>query len=166
MPEFFIEDYDTPKIVGDLLERGGEMPFEMEPVMEAIFFEMLEANRVQIDSGGRRAGGSYANLRPATVDKKGGADILRTEGARPGYTLFGHDTLVRSVTEEGAPEQHKIVTNDRVELGTTRPYAATHQYGWPDRHIPRRPFLLITPGDEEKYNNMIARRLMEPFMEK
>lgn len=168
MPGFdiHITDEGTPKIVGDRLIASGESTTEMAEVMELIFLDMLEANRVQIDSGGRRAGGSYANLRPDTIKKKGGADILYTIGARPNYTKYGDDTLVRSVTQADGPFQIKEVTNTTVVLGTDRPYAGAHQYGSSKRNIPRRPFLLITKGDEEKYAGMIARKLMEAFLEK
>ncbi|HEY7418003.1 MAG TPA: hypothetical protein VH593_22675, partial [Ktedonobacteraceae bacterium] len=35
-----------------------------------------------------------------------------------------------SVTEFGAPYQIKKISTDRVELGTTRPGARAHQFGW------------------------------------
>ena len=164
--ELHITDEGTPQIVGRLLEASGEQTLDMASTMEAIYYEMLYANLKQIDSGGRRGGGSYANLTENTVKKKGTGDILYTMGARPKYTKFGDDTLVRSVTQPDGPMQVKTVTNTTVIIGTDRPYAGAHQYGAPKRGIPRRPFLNITKGDREKYGDMIARKLMEPLMEK
>ena len=162
---FSITDEGTPQIVGDRLIAAGESVGDMTVVMNDIFKLMLYANLQLIQSGGRRGGGSYANLRPLTVIKKGGADILYTMGARPNYTKLGDDTLVRSVTEDDGPFQIKEVTNTEVVLGTDRPYAGAHQYGSPSRKIPRRPFLQVTKGDEERYRDMIAAKLMEAFKE-
>jgi phage gpG-like protein len=161
--EFIITDSGTPKIVGTRLTESGDMTLEMNEVMKLILLDMMRANAENIASGGRRFGGSYANLRPNTVIKKGGAEILYTMGSRPNYTKLGDDTLVRSVTEPDTPYQISKTTNDSVVLGTNRPYAGTHQRGNVERKIPRRPFLVAATQDKERWNRWITDKLMEPL---
>lgn len=166
MSEMFVEDNGDFFRVGERLEEAGAAAVVgMDEVMNLILLDMMRANAENIASGGRRFGGSYANLRPDTVKKKGGAEILYTMGARPNYTKLGDDTLVRSVTEPGAEYQHAYTDNEHVELGTDRPYAATHQYGHPGRHIPRRPFLVAAPQDQARWKGWIAEKLMAALTE-
>lgn len=158
---FKIEDYDTPTLVGRRLIEASEKPRQMKSVMNNIFLEMLIGNEANIRSGGVRGGGSYAQLKPRTIEKKGTAEILYTRGANPKYSSIGNDALVNSVTQNKRRFQIKEVTNTTVKLGTTRPYAGTHQYGNPARRIPRRPFLQFTQYDVDRWNKMIAAKLME-----
>ena len=163
---FFVTDSGTPKIVGEKLFESGQKTRGMKPIMQSIFVDMLFNNWTQIDSGGHRGtgtrGGSYAQLKPLTLIKKGSAEILFTASARQGYkSIPGDDLLVRSVTQQGARYQIKRVTATGVELGTKRPNARSHQYGNPDRKIPARPFLSVIPGDIDKWKGWIAAKLME-----
>ena len=105
------------------LELMGERVVENITVMERIAADMMRATESLIHSHGRRGGGSWARLKPDTVRKKGDTRILYTSGARPGYTQFGDNTLVRSVTEPNAPYQILNVRNSFIEFGTDRPWA-------------------------------------------
>lgn len=165
--KFGVSDYGTPKIVGLRLDKSGQNTLGMKKVMELIFIDMLVGNEANIRSGGHRGGGSYAELRPNTLKKKGSAEILYTRGSREGYKkLKGDDLLVSSVTQPDAPYQIRRVTRDRVELGTKRPRARVHQYGSSKRNIPARPFLQFTLHDVDRWNGWIAEELMRPFREK
>ena len=164
---FGVTDSGTPKLVGDKLELSGDAAvLEMKKVMELIFVDMLVVTEKNISSEGHRGGGSYAQLKPGTLRKKGSAEILYTMGANPKYSKYGNDTLVRSVTQPDARFQVKQITRDSVALGTKRPYAGAHQYGSTARKIPRRPFLGFIASDVERWNGWIAEKLMEPLTEK
>lgn len=163
---FFITDSGTPKIVSENLIQAGQKTREMKPVMESIFLDMLVGNYKQIDSAGHRGsgmgGGSYAQLAPMTLIKKGSAEMLFTTGARPGYKkIAGDDLLVRSVTQLGKKYQIRRVTATGVELGTKRPHARSHQYGNASRKIPARPFMSVLNSDIDRWKGWIAAKLME-----
>jgi phage gpG-like protein len=165
--EFKVTNFDTPTLVGNfLIDHGDKATRKMKPVMEDIFRDMLWANRQQIDSQGRRGaggsggGGSYQQLRPMTLEKKGSSEILYTRGSNPKYSSIGGDALVNSVTQNKRRYQIKEVTEKNVSLGTKRPHAGVHQYGRRDGKVPARPFLSYTSRDVTKWNKRITAHLM------
>lgn len=48
-----------------------------------------------------------------------------------------------------------------VVLSTDVPYAAAHQLGVPRRRLPARPFLVLTPADQEELAQALAESLSE-----
>lgn len=71
-------------------------------------------------------------------------DILRDTGVllnslTPGKV--GASGTYSKPSKEGGDEQIFLIDNGAVSIGTTVHYAATHQFGDPDRRIPARPFL-------------------------
>lgn len=54
------------------------------------------------------------------------------------------------------------VTADHALVGATQIYAAVHQFGWPERNIPARPYLGVGTGDKHELvaitENFIAER--------
>ena|SRR5215831_14423868 len=158
--------------VAGLLAAGGKQAVKTDVVMLRIANDMLRVEKQIFYGQGRRGGGSWAPLAPDTIRKKGvgGANILRTDLAKPGYSKIGDvnsiDTLYRSMTQKGAPYQILDITNDNVVFGTDRPYAGAHQHGSWLRFIPARPFLNFLPVDIDRWNAIIARHLMAPFMAK
>lgn len=54
------------------------------------------------------------------------------------------------------------VTADHALVGATKIYAAVHQFGWPERNIPARPYLGVGTGDARELvaitKNFIAER--------
>ena len=54
------------------------------------------------------------------------------------------------------------VTADHALVGATKIYAAVHQFGWPERNIPARPYLGVGTGDARELvaitKNFIAKR--------
>ena len=163
MPEIFVTDYGTAKIVAERMYSSAARVDTLKLVMDKILLDLLAVTRTQIDSGGRRGGGGYAHLKQDTVRKKGNAQILRTSGSRPKYDRIDSDALVRSVTVKGAPFQIWITANEGFEFGTDRPWAFVHQYGSPARRIPARPFLRVLPGDADRWTRWITQWLIEPF---
>lgn len=153
---------DTPQLVGRRLIKTGENVTQMKPTMEGIFTDMKYVTLQNIETRGRRGGGSWKNLTLLTAIRKGTGELLYTEGARTGYTSIGGDALVRSVTRgDGTPFQIKRVTNEEVALGTSRPYAGTHQFGHRGRKIPKRNFLKFGQNDIDRWNGWIVQKLME-----
>jgi hypothetical protein len=158
--------------VAGLLTAGAKQARTTDVVMAKITNDMLRVEKQIFYGQGRRGGGSWKPLKPDTVRKKGVGyqNILRTASAKPGYSKIGDvqsvDTLFRSMTERGAPYQILNVTNTTVEFGTERPYAGAHQHGSYLRFIPARPFLNFLQLDIDRWDAMIARHLMAPFMAK
>lgn len=116
---------------------------------------MLVEERI-FETQGRRGGGSWKKLKPETVRKKGTTEILRTRGAKSGYSRFPADSLFKSLTEPGAPYNVTEVTRNRIAFGTKHPYAEVI--------ASQRPFMRFTESDVNRWNDMIAMYLMEPFL--
>jgi phage gpG-like protein len=160
--EWIIKDYGTPGIVANKMFESAAAAIDMSSVVTEIVFDLFRIEKIMFESEGRRGGGSWKRLAPATVAKKGGTEILRTEGSPPGYGS-GRDLLFRSLTVLGAPYQNIKVKNDFLEFGTKRPYARVHQYGSTARKIPARPFLRFTKNDYERWERMIENHLTKAF---
>lgn len=129
-------------------------------VMRRILINMMTVTNRQIRSKGRRGGGSYRRLADDTVRRKGSTKILYTKGARQGYSEFGDDTLVKSVTRPGAEFQVSEYTRTTVTFGTELEYAHYHQVGGPK--IPKRPILKFIPSDVKRWEDMIIDHLTAP----
>lgn len=153
-----------------MLQTGAAQADNTRPVMDRIVADMLGVEKRIFSAQGRRGGGSWKELAPDTVRKKGVGyqNILRTRSAKPNYSKIGGaqsiDTLYRSLTEPGAEYQILGVRKNLIRFGTSRPYAGTHQHGSWLRSIPARPFLTFLEADYVRWNRMIAEHLMEPFM--
>ena len=51
--------------------------------------------------------------------------------------------------------------SSRLVASTDLPYAAAHQFGAPRRHLPARPFLVLTPADTEAAAQSVAETLSD-----
>jgi phage gpG-like protein len=161
---FVILDFGTPQKLSRKMVESSELASSMEPVMIQIAADMLETERVIFQAQGRRGGGSWRSLKPDTIRRKGsGTRILFTSEAHHGYGS-GTDALYRSVTQVGAPNQILQIDKNSVTLGTTRPYAKAMQEGSPHRNIPARPFMTFLPSDIDRWERMIAKRIVKPFV--
>lgn len=154
--EFNITSEGTAEHVALLLRSGARRGRDTHAVMDKIVADMMRVERAVFDSQGRRGGGSWARLKPDTVKKKGTTEILRTRGAKAGYSKFPADSLFRSLTELGAEYQILDVGNDRILFGTDHPYAEVI--------AGQRPFMNYTNYDAERWKLMIAEHLMAPFI--
>jgi hypothetical protein len=142
--------------VAVLLKTGGRRGVDTRVVMEKIVADMMRVETAIFSSQGRRGGGSWAGLKPDTVRKKGTTEILRTRGAKAGYSKFPEDSLFRSLTEPGAEYQVLDISRNRVLFGTDHPYAEVI--------AERRPFMKFTNVDAERWKAMIAEHLLAPFV--
>lgn len=147
--------------VTNSLNRYAHRGAETGPVMDEIALDMIRVEGMIFKSNGRRGGGAWRNLKPDTIRKKGTTQILRTAGARQGYSSPGNDALFRSLTVLGAPGQILEITRRRVEFGTSVESASVHQRGAPSVGIPARPILRFLPSDIARWNRMIAEHLLE-----
>lgn len=158
--EFIIKDYGTPKILAKKLVKSGLSVESLNYVFNEAALDMMRVTRIQIDSRGHRGGGSWAALKPDTVMKKGYSEVFFTADAKPKYTEIGDDALVKSVTVEGAEYQTLKINKTGFHFGTTRPYAKVQQRGGgKGRRVPARPFLVVLPGDVDRWKGMILRHL-------
>lgn len=154
---------DTEYVAG-ILKVGAQRAKDTRVVMERITADMMRVEAKTFESQGRRGGGSWKRLASDTVRKKGDSQILRTDGARPGYSSLEPDALFRSLTVPDAPYQILNVTRNSIRFGTDRPYAEVQQRGSWIRSIPARPFLRFLPTDMNRWRTMMIEFLMEPFV--
>lgn len=163
--KFRVTDDGTPRILAQRLVQSGLSVEQLESVFAEAALDMMRVTKVQIESRGRRGGGSWAGLRPDTIRKKGNSEIFFTAGSNQGYTkLIGRDTLVKSVTVKGAKYQSLRLNNTGFWFGTKRPYAKVQQYGG-GRKVPARPFLVVLPGDIDRWKGMILNHLLRVLKE-
>jgi phage gpG-like protein len=117
---------------------------------------LMAATAKQFSSQGRRGGGSWKGLTHEwTIEKAalgGDPRILHFRGP-----------LRRSVTKRRTKGQVLIITQNRMVFGTSIEYGAAHQFGYPPRNIPRRPFLKVLPGDRTAMRNILRDHLMSAW---
>ena len=167
MPINIIGSSRSARIVANRMFRSGAKVDEMDFVMQLLCLDCLRISKVQIDSGGRRGGGSYAQLKLGTIEKKGTVEILKTQGANEKYSAFSqrglYDTLYNSVTRRDAQYQIFKTTKTGFEFGTRRPWAYVHQKGSEKKRIPERPFLKILDSDMQRWWLWAGRFVVQPF---
>lgn len=142
--------------VATMLKVGAKRGQETRTVMDRIVADMMLTEEKIFASQGRRGGGSWKKLKPSTVARKGTSEILRTRGARRGYSKFPVDSLFKSLTKVGSSYQVLNVTRTRILFGTDHPYAEVISS--------QRPFMKFTNNDADKWKAMLAEHLMAPFM--
>jgi len=143
------------------LEKSAALTKDMQPVFERIFLDMLHVEERVFSAQGRRGGGSWRPLLDDTVRKKGMTEIFYTKGAKPKYSMFGGDTLVRSLTVPDAKFQERLVTNEGIIFGTSVPYASFLHEG--TRKHKARPFIRFIPSDWARWAEWIGAWTTEPF---
>ena len=112
--------------IGAILDKLAHAAQNRAPLMRSIAGTMESAVLQNFDVGGR----------PKCLGLK----------YRQGTPLVDTENLMNSITS--------YYDNDSAEVGTNEPYAAIHQFGGKAGRgrkvdIPARPFLVLTPQDEE-----------------
>lgn len=157
-------DFGDIQRVAGKLEACGFNAANTIVAMEAIGADMMRVTGINFDSRGHRGGGSWRQLRPKTVERKGNTQILKTAGSNPKYGSLGNkDTLFHSLTQPNADYHILVFNNSTLEYGTRRPGAKTQQFGNPRRKVPPRPFITFIPSDYVRWEGMISEHLMRPF---
>lgn len=137
------------------LRRGMEVAGNMRPALSIIADEMMDSIRATFESQGRRGGGSWKALDPATVKRKAAA------GLDP-RILIATGELMDSMTVRGDPNQILRIGRAHVELSSRLADAPVHQYG--NEHVPARPFIKITTGDRKRWVNVVRDQLREAMV--
>ncbi len=118
----------------------------MEPAFSEIGNLLVHSIRQHFDLQQAPDGTPWAPLSPNTSTEKKSVNKI----------LHGENLLLR--------DKIHFQTDDRsVEVGTDLDYAATHQFGDPDRNIPARPFLGIGPEDETDIIEILQEHLLGDF---
>ena len=161
---FQIEVIDTGFIeTARMLSKTAQQARSFKRPLRMIRTDVFRIEEALLRSQGRRGGGSWKRLRPDTRRKKGSSRIIYTAGAREGYSEYGDNTLVKSLTQLDAPFHHSRVEHFSLTFGTDRPYAHTHQYGSSARHIPARPLVRFTEQDQQRWIGWIGAHMMRPY---
>jgi len=141
------------KIVSTKLKRSAQAAGNIQPALNQVAGYLMQKTAAQFDSQGRRGGGSWRKLSPKWLKFKAahGFDtrILRMEG-----------TLQRSVTRRKSKGQILVITPNSITFGTKLPHAAVHQFGYPPGRMPKRQFLVATPGDRDAMRNILRGHIM------
>lgn len=61
-----------------------------------------------------------------------------------------HQDMILVLNEYLADSFRYEASDQKLEFGTDRVYAAVHQFGFTDKNIPARPFLGVSDADEEE----------------
>jgi phage gpG-like protein len=144
------------KLVSTKFERMNHDVLNAKPAFNEVARYMMEATDTTFQSQGRRGGGSWKRLSPGWSKYKlrhaQNPLILHQFHPRSG-------SLRRSVTRPRAKGQILEITDTKMRLGSSLPYAARHQYGY--GHTPARPYLKFTKNDAVKIRGMIRDHLMQ-----
>lgn len=114
--------------------------------------DMMRVEGQVFKSQGRRGGGSWKNLKPETIKRKKNAIKLIETG-----------DLMHSLSIPDAKHQILIVGTQRIDFGTDKPGAETHQFGSKRQNIPARPYLRFTEYDLTRWKNYIITHLLSTY---
>lgn len=151
--ELFLIDVEgsAEKLVAKLT-IGAKLAGDPLPVVDLIAEDMFKIEAKVFSSKGRRGGGSWKKLKDDTVKRKGSDTILKQSGI-----------LQDSLTIPNSQYQILEVHKTGIIFGTSRPFAAVHQYGSTYNNRPARPFIKFMPYDLNRWNKMLLEYLVEPF---
>lgn len=152
MPTFKIITFGDEVLVSKKLRSAAQSGVDTQAPMRLIVADMFRIEEQVFKSQGRRSGGSWAQLKPETIRRKGNSEILIETG-----------DLFRSVTVPGARYQDVQVTRTIINFGTDRPGATTQQFGDASRGIRARPFLRFTARDVERWTLILREHLMAGY---
>lgn len=129
-----------------MLSRQGARAQAPQRALNVIAARLIALQRQRLSRGQ----GGLKRLAPSTLERK------RRQHLDP-RPLRATGTLIRSVTERGAPEQRLDISKDELVFGTKVYYARFHQFG---EGNPRRRVLNLTPKQREPIAQIIADFLM------
>jgi len=131
-------EYDASDIQAAIALARKLQALSGEEFMEGVGAELESSVRKRLSGGGPAPDESdWEAWSPAYKETRhSGHSLLANEGdLRDSITYLASDSIV--------------------EVGSNLPYAATHQFGDDDRNIPERPYLGISPDDEEEIQAII-----------
>jgi hypothetical protein len=134
------------EVLSKQLGRGKQKAVNMKSGLDEVADDMLRIFGINITSGGRRGGGSFAALDPKYVASK----VSSGYSAKP---LIATRDLLTSVSKRGAEYQHLEVDAKSILFASTLPYAEIQQHG--GRGIKPRDYLKILPTDIKRWGNLL-----------
>jgi phage gpG-like protein len=120
-----VRDTDRTDEVIDAVDEG------IEGYIEQVFEQALDRIVSNMEAGQDAMGRSWVPLDPKTVAAKGHSTPLIDTG---------------SLKEDIESSSKAIQNPPAAVFSSSLPYAGVHEFGWPERNIPARPFL--QPGLE------------------
>lgn len=130
-------------------ERMAAAAVDATPAMASVAALMMGFIERTFHSGGRRGGGSWAQITDEWLTRK----VRNGLDPRIGYATHA---LVESLTVLGAAGQELEITPQSVRLASHLPYAATQQ-----RH---RPFVKFTPTDHLRIRDTVRNHLIAAWI--
>lgn len=135
--------------VEDMLKRFGKLRFEFGEIVRSI----TKYNQRQFKLKGN---GRYEPLSKAYARFKTRAFA---PAPRPPILVFSgrlRASVTNSATSDGANADTIInITDTSMEFGTRVPYAAAINFGYKDRNLPARPFLIWDEGRVRAVNKIL-----------
>lgn len=154
MPRFLDVQVQGTQLLRRQLLRGADAAGNMRPVLWRIREDMFRIIKINFESQGRRGGGSWKLLDPATQKAKEDA------GLDP-RILIARGRLMNSMTRRGDRNMRSSVTKGQIRIESTLPYAGVQNFGSLDEdHIPARPFIRFLPTDKLRWMKMCESHLM------
>lgn len=138
------------------LENLGQNAVFPRAALNEIVEDMRRISRIQFESEGRRGGGSWRQLEPATIRRKAarGRDI---------GILRETEKLFNSLTLPHSRNQDVQISPDGIRFGSKLEYADTHHFGDEDRGIPARPLFTVVDGDVRRWERILERGMERAF---
>lgn len=137
-------DYDDSQI-RDALQRLNRLAGDMSPAMREIAEYLHERTRDHFDNETAPDGTPWATLTDATLKRK------LKQGVPVNQILHGQSLHLRDTIFPFHSEDEAGVSTGP---GTSA-YAATHQFGDDSRNIQARPYLGLSPADEQEILGII-----------
>jgi phage gpG-like protein len=147
---FKILIFGDEKVRRQLL-RGAAVAADMRPTLNEIADDMMNVVEATFTGQGRRYGGSWKALEPATIRRK----LKKGQDSR---ILIATGAMMDSMTKRGDENQHLVVTADSIELSSNLDYPEVHQKG--KGHMPQRKFIQFYSQDRKRWSNMVKADLM------
>jgi len=134
-----------------MLNRGIAAIDHFEPALDRVASDIMDVMDKNFEAQGRRGGGSWQQLSSRWLEWK-------MENGFDARILHMTHALRRSMTIYQDENQEIHIDDDSVEVRSTLPYAAAHQFG--TNRIPARPYMEFVDGDARRFAATCERYLI------
>lgn len=126
-----IDDASVRSALNRLLDAGSHLSAAFKEIGE----DLVDSSKARFAAQEDPQGQAWAPLSPAYAKrkarKKGATDLILVLNGYLGTTL------------------HYQATDTDLLIGTDATYGAVHQFGWPEKNIPARPYLGLSDDDRD-----------------
>lgn len=137
---------DDKAVRNSILRQMRNRAKNTRPAMEIIGAKMLADTMKNFSKQSNPAGMKWQALKATTLDRR------RKEG-KGGKILMDIMTLRNSIAYKAYQK--------KVDLFTNLVYSAVHQYGYPKRNIPARPYMGFIDRTTASYQRILTRWVMD-----